>query len=60
MFMAAWLVVVGVGFRLLVENYIVDASILTAAMLHLFGCGVVVVSSFFEVQVFLDSLLNVF
>ena len=60
MFMAAWLVVVGVGFRLLVENYIVDASILTAAMLHLFGCGVVVVGSFFEVQVFLDSLLNVF
>ena len=46
------LVVVGVGFRLLVENYIVDASILTAAILHLFGCGVVVVSSFFEVQVF--------
>lgn len=61
MFMAAWLVVVGVGFRLLVENYIVDASILTAAMCDAVWCCVLwwlVVSLKFKF--FLDSLLNVF
>ena len=58
MFMAAWLVVVGVGFRLLVENYIVDASILTAAMCDAVWCCVLwwlVVSLKFKF--FLDSLL---
>ena len=55
------LVVVGVGFRLLVENYIVDASILTAAMCDAVWCCVLwwlVVSLKFKF--FLDSLLNVF